>query len=169
MCCSYHTPKSVYRYISLFFVTMLLLARLSFVANSPLNAVFTFTLLCLSTASRTRSRATFPASSKNRRDSMWLEFITAPVNILSNAASISHQTRDRSLLLAYSPPMCMKHRSNCDFAPASRDPRHRGLSVFNGEARTLDTTKFFELFDALVASLQSRKTLHQSSDLAALF
>jgi len=120
-------------------------------------------------SSRTRSRATFPASSKNRRDSMWLEFITAPVNILSNAALISHQTRDRSLLLAYSPPMCMKHRSNCDFAPASRDPRHRGLSVFNGEARTLDTTKFFELFDALVASLQSRKTLHQSSDLAALF
>jgi len=63
--CSYHT---VYRYISLFFVTMLLLTRLSFVANSPLNAVFTFILPSLSTASRTRSRAIFSASSKNRLD-----------------------------------------------------------------------------------------------------
>ena len=50
----------------------------------------------------------------------------------------------------------------------SRGPRHRGLSVSNGEVRTLGTTKFFELLDALVASLQPRKTLHQSSDLAAL-
>jgi len=50
----------------------------------------------------------------------------------------------------------------------SRDPRHRGLSVSNGEARTLGTTKFFELLDAFVASLQPRETLHQSSDLAAL-
>ena len=50
----------------------------------------------------------------------------------------------------------------------SRDPRHRGLSVSNGEVRTLGTTKFFELLDALVASLQPRETLHQSSDLAAL-
>jgi len=50
----------------------------------------------------------------------------------------------------------------------SRDSRHRGLSVSNGEARTLGTTKFFELLDAFVASLQPRETLHQSSDLAAL-
>ena len=47
----------------------------------------------------------------------------------------------------------------------SRDPRHHGLSVSNGEARTLGMTKFFEL---LVASLQPRETLHQSSDLVAL-
>ena len=83
MCCSYHSHKSVYRYISLFFVIMFLLACLSFVANSLLNAVL---LHYLSTASRTRSRTTLLASSKNRRGSMWLEFITAPVNIrLSNA------------------------------------------------------------------------------------
>jgi len=44
----------------------------------------------------------------------------------------------------------------------SRDPRHRGLSVSNGEVRTLGKTKFFELLDALVASLQPRETLHQS-------
>ena len=69
-CCSYYSRKSVYRYISLFFIFMLLLARLSFVANSPLNVVFTFTLPCLSKASRTRSRATFPTSSKNRRGSI---------------------------------------------------------------------------------------------------
>ncbi|KYN24373.1 hypothetical protein ALC57_04024, partial [Trachymyrmex cornetzi] len=52
-------------------------------------------------------------------------FITTPVTIrLSNAASISLQTRDCSLLLAYSPlayppPTCTKRRSNCVFAPAS--------------------------------------------------
>jgi len=97
---------------------------------------------------------------------MWLEFITAPVNIrFSNAALISHQTRDRSLLLTYSSPMCTKRRL-C--TRESRDPRHRGLSVSNGEVRTLGTTKFFELPDALIASLQLRETLHQSSDLAAL-
>ena len=81
---------------------MFLLARLSFVANSPLNMVFTFTLPCLSTASRIRFRAHFQRL-LNCRGSMWLEFITAPINILSNAASISRQTRDRSLPLAYSP------------------------------------------------------------------
>jgi len=42
----------------------------------------------------------------------------------------------------------------------SRDPRHRELSVSNGEARTFGTTKFFELLDALVASLQPRETFH---------
>ena len=79
-----------YRCISLFFIIMLLIARLSFVANSPLNAVFIFILSCLSTVSRTRSSTTSPASFKNRHGSMWLEFITAPVNIrLSNAVSIS--------------------------------------------------------------------------------
>jgi len=80
---------------------MLLLAHLSFVANSPLNAVFTFTLSCLSTVFRTRSSITLPASSKNRSGSMWLEFITDPVNIwLSNALLIS---RHRSL---YPAPTC---------------------------------------------------------------
>jgi len=75
--------------------------------------------------------------------------------------SISRQTRDRSLLLAYSPlayspSICTKRRSNCDFALASGALHHRGLSVSNGEAWTLGTTKFFELLDALVASLQPR-------------
>ncbi|KYN18139.1 hypothetical protein ALC57_09555, partial [Trachymyrmex cornetzi] len=50
----------------------------------------------------------------------------------------------------------------------SRDPRYHGLSMSNGEARTLGTIKFFEPLDALVASLQPREALHQSSDLAAL-
>jgi len=70
-CRSYHLRISVHRYILLFFVIMLLLAHLSFVANSPLNAVFTFTLPCLSTVFRTRSSITLPASSKNRSGSMW--------------------------------------------------------------------------------------------------
>jgi len=76
---------------------------------------------CLSIAclSRTRSKITL-SSSKNRHGSMWLEFITAPINIrLSNMASISRQTRDLSLPLAYS-PMCTKRRSNCNFAPMNR-------------------------------------------------
>jgi len=51
---------------------------------------------------------------------------------------------------------------------ASRDPRHRGLSMSNSEARTLSTTKFFESLNALVTSLQPRETFHQSNDLAAL-
>ena len=63
---SYVLAHIVHRYISLLFVIMLLLARLSFVANSLLNAVFTFTLLCRSTMSRTRSSITSPASFKNR-------------------------------------------------------------------------------------------------------
>ena len=48
----------------------------------------------------------------------------------------------------------------------SRDPRYRGLSVSNGEARLLGTIKFFELLDA---SLQLREIFDQNSDLAALF
>jgi len=101
---------------------------------------------------------------------MWLEFITAPVNIqLSNAASISHQTRNRLLPLGYSPlanslPMCIKHRSNCDFASAILTT----ADCLCPTVRTLGTTKFFELFDVLVTLLQPRETLHQSSDLAAL-
>ncbi|KYQ50744.1 hypothetical protein ALC60_10163, partial [Trachymyrmex zeteki] len=39
----------------------------------------------------------------------------------------------------------------------SRDSHHHGLSVSNDEARTLDTTKFFELLDALVASFSHAK------------
>jgi len=113
-CCSYHMRKSVYRYISLFFVTMLLLARLSFVANSPLNEVFTFTLPCLFTASRTRS--TFSASFKNCRGSMWLEFITAFVNIrFSRRRSLARQ----EIVHCYSRTRHEMCRSNCDFAPVS--------------------------------------------------
>ena len=79
--------------------------------------------------------------------------------------SISRQTRDRLFQFAYSSPMRTKCRSNCNFAPASRAILGPKLSVSNGEARTLGTTKFFELLDAFVASLQPRETLHQSSDL----
>lgn len=43
-CRSYHSHISVNRYISMFFIFMHLLVCLSFIANSPLNAVFTFTL-----------------------------------------------------------------------------------------------------------------------------
>ncbi|EGI67925.1 hypothetical protein G5I_03439 [Acromyrmex echinatior] len=41
-----------------------------------------------------------------------------------------------------------------NFTRESRDLRHHGLSMSNGEARKLGTTKFFEPFDAFVASLQ---------------
>jgi len=103
---------------------------------------------------------------------MWLEFIIAPVNIrFSNAASISRQTRDRSLLLTICVLATNVHETSLQLRLCIRkscDPRHRGLSVSNDEVRALGTTKFFELLDALVASLQPCETFHQSSDLAAL-
>jgi len=94
----------------------------------------------------------FPAS-KNRCGSMRLEFIIASVNVrFSEVASISRQTRDRCH---------SRTRHQCAQNVVSiatlhpRVARHlRGLSVSNGEAWTLGTTKFFEL---LIASLQPAK------------
>jgi len=63
-CRSYYSRISVHRYISLFFIIMFLLARLFFVANSPLNAVFIFTLPCLSIVSFTRSSTASPVFQK---------------------------------------------------------------------------------------------------------
>jgi len=78
--------------------------RLFFIANLSLNTMFTFTLPCLSTVSRTRTSTTSPASFENRCGSMWLEFITVPVNIrFSNVVSIS---RHRSL---YPTSICTNH------------------------------------------------------------
>ena len=59
--------------------------------NSLLNAVFIFTLSCLSIMSRTRSSTTLPASFKNRCCSMWFRiYFTAPINIrFSNTVWIS--------------------------------------------------------------------------------
>jgi len=115
-CCSYHTHKSVYQYISLFFV--LLLARLSFVANSLERGVYFYTTVSFYSVSH--SRVTFPSSSKNRCGSMWLEFITAPVNIRLSNVDLSPDKRSLVVtrILAYS-PMCTKRRSNCDFVPAN--------------------------------------------------
>ena len=50
----------------------------------------------------------------------------------------------------------------------SCDPHHRELFGSNDKTLTLGTTKFFKPLDALVASLQSCETLHQSNDLTAL-
>jgi len=99
---------------------------------------------------------------------MWLEFITASVNIqLSRCRSLAR--REIFRCLAYSPPMCTKRRFNCtrDFAPAS----HAILATTDclcPTARCERLAKFFELLNALVTSLQLRETFHQSSDLAAL-
>jgi len=84
---------------------------------------------------------------------------------LSNAASIFRQTRDRSLSLTYS-PMCTK-RPIATLQLMSRDPRHRGLSVSNGEVQTL-VLQAAQCTRRIHASLQPREILHQSSDLAAL-
>ena len=71
-------------------------------------------------ASRTCSSTISLASSKNRHN-LKSALIIAPVNIwLSNATSISRQTRDLSLRFAYPPPTCMKRHSNYIFASASR-------------------------------------------------
>ena len=158
-CCSYHSRKSVYRYISLFFVTMLLLARLSFVANSPLNAVFTFTLPYLSIASRTCSRTTLLASSKKLQlDVNRVYHRTCQYTILERGVDFSLDKRSfvATHVLATRVLATNVHETSLQLrlcTRESRDPRHRELSVSNGEVRTLGTTKFFELLDALVASL----------------
>ena len=103
----------------------------------------------------TTSRTSFKTTLLLKTAAARLEFI-APVKIrLSNAASISHQTRNRLLPLGYSPlanslPMCMKHRSNCDFASAILTT----ADCLCPTVRTFGTTKFFELFDVLVTLLQ---------------
>jgi len=111
------------------------------------------TLPCLSAASR--SRTTLLVSSKNCCDSMWLEFITSPVNIrLSNAASISRQRSFvATRVLATNVHETSFQLQFC--TRESRDPRHHGLSVSNGKARTLSTTKFFELLDAFVVATRN--------------
>ena len=136
---------------------------MSFVANSPLNAVFTFTLPCLSIVSRTRSSIISLASSKK---SLRLNVIRIYHSCRYTAfkRGVAREIFRRNL---YSRT---RHQRARNVAPIAllhpRDPRHRRLSVSNGETRTLGTTKFFE---PLVASLQPHKTLHQSRDLAALF
>ena len=89
-CCSYsHSCISVHLVV---LCNYALVSSLSFIVNSPLNAMFTFTLPCFSTASRTHSRTTLPASSKNRRGSKWLMFIISPVNTqLSNASLVRQE------------------------------------------------------------------------------
>jgi len=59
----------MHRYISLFFVIMLLIARLSFVQLAVERGGHFYTTV-LFYSSRTRSSTISPASSKNRRGSM---------------------------------------------------------------------------------------------------
>ena len=83
--------------------------------------------------------------------------------MLSNAASISHQTIVTTRVSANVHKMSLQ----CNFAPAQSSPTR--IVCVQWRDNILSTTKFFEPLDALVASLQPRETLHQSSDLAALF
>ncbi|EZA46672.1 hypothetical protein X777_03599 [Ooceraea biroi] len=66
--CVNHSCKSDVLKSSRFLVFILLLAVFSPATNSPLNMVFTFTLLCLSIALRTCSSTTSRASSKSIHD-----------------------------------------------------------------------------------------------------
>ena len=170
LCCSYHSRNSVYRYISMFFVIMLLLARLSF-ANSPLNAVFTFTLPCLSTASHTRSSTFFRVFQKpSRLNVIHFNHNTRQYMVFKRDVDLSRiQTRDLLSRLAYPSPTCTKRRSNCVFASASRAILATTDCMCPTARRGhFGTIKFFKPLDALVASLQPREIFHQSSDLAAL-
>ncbi|KYN04791.1 hypothetical protein ALC62_04329 [Cyphomyrmex costatus] len=56
---------------------------------------------------------------------------------------------------------------HCSRTHESRDPRHRGLSMPDGETRTLGAT--LEALDTLVAPLQPRETLAQYSYATAMF
>ena len=141
---------------------MLLLARLSFVANSPLN-VFTFTLPCLSTVSRTRSGATFPVSSKNRR-SMWLEFITALVNMtlkrvdLSPDKSCHSRTRHSSTRTNVQTSFHLRRVAR--FSPRILCVQRRGADAWHD--------KVLRAARCTHRIVSPRETFHQSSDLAAL-
>jgi len=127
---------------------------ISFVMNSPLNAVFIFTLSCLSTASHTRSSITLSASSKNLRLAkkllLWFDVIRID-HRSESTASISRQTRDLSLC------SCTCHQHARTIAPiATLHPRVARSSpprIVYVQRRTLGTTQFLELFDALIASL----------------
>jgi len=142
---------AMHRYISLFFVNILLLA-LFILTNSPLNAVFIFTLSCLSTASHTRSSITLSASSKNLRLTkkllLWFDVIRID-HRSESAASISRQTRDLSLCSC-------THQHARTIAPITtlhpRVARSSPPRIYV-QRRTLGTTQFLELFDALIASL----------------
>ena len=169
-CRSYHLRISVHRYISLFFIIMLLLARLSFVVNSLLDAVFPFTLPSFYSVSHSLEHyiASLPKTVAARCN-LTVDHRTSQNMILERG--VSRQTRDLSLPLAYSlfatRYQCYANRRSSDFASANRAILYHGLSVSNCEAWTLGTTTFFKLLDVLIASLQPRETL-QSSDLAAL-
>ena len=142
---------------------MLLLARLSFVANSLLIAVFTFTLPCLSIASRTRSRTTLPTSSKDRRgDVISVYHHTCQYIILERGVS-----SDERSFVAYSTPICTKRCSNCNFASASRAILATADCLCSTvRRRHLAQQSSLRPLDALVAAMQS--VALQSSDLAAL-
>jgi len=133
---------------------MLLLARLSFIANSPLNAVFTFTLPCLSIVSRTCSRITLPTSSKNRRGSMWrLEFITYQYSLSIYDFRMLSISRHRSPY-----PCIHMHESSTHRILQTLEPHNicdYWLSLVDWQSRTFGMTVFFQRFYELVASFPS--------------
>jgi len=126
--------------------------------------MFIFTLPRLSTASR--SRTILPASSKNCHGFI-REFITAPqYTTLERNVDLSPDKRSfvATRVLATRVLITNVHETSLQLGLCTRelrDPRHRGLFVSNSEAQMLGTIKFFELLDALVASLQLRETFHQ--------
>jgi len=93
------------------------MSRLLFVANSPLNAVFTFILLSFCSVSHTLEHYFSRVLQKLSQLNVIRVYHTRQYTV-SNIAS--RQMRDHSLSLVYSPTMCTKRRSNYNFAPASR-------------------------------------------------
>jgi len=146
---------------------MFLLIHLSFVANSSLNAMFTFTLQHFSTAFLTHSSSTLPASSKKTAAVVWYSPRFWPHRSERNSRTqcrslVKQESFIATRVFAYCHQRVRKVA--CDFAPAILVTADC-LSLTTRRGRT---AKFFELLDALIASLQPRETLHQSSDLAAL-
>ena len=148
-CCSYHLRKSAYRYISMFLVFILLISRLLFIANL-LNAMFIFTVSFYSVLHMLEHYFS-PKTAATQYNPHWPR----------RPSIYDFQTRHQSLAIA-------DERSFV----ATRVLAIRVLAttdcLFNGEAQTFCTTKFFEPLDAaccIVAAMLP--TLHQSN-LAAL-
>jgi len=127
--------------------------------------ISTFTLSCLSIASRIRSRVTLPASSKNYRGSIVIR--AYHLSIYDFWTRRRQTLRDHSLPFTYSPPMCTKRRFNCDFAFAS----HVILFTVDCLCPTARRERLAR-HNSLSCSMHSlqlpREMFYQSSDLAAL-
>jgi len=113
--------------------------------NSPLNSPRCSLLLlpCLSTMSRIRSNITSPTSFKNRCRLMWLEFITASINIRYSRTLF----RFRAIKVHIRHPHArVIHSPNSSISRASRASCDHWLSLADRQSRAFGMTLLFQKF-----------------------